>query len=163
MTGAPFNIAPWRAKLMPELSELWVAAWTQAMPEINFEARRPWLCAHLEDLHARDYETRCAVAHDGAVAGFVTLLPQTGELDQIAVAPGVGRRGVGHLLMNEARALSPGRITLTVNQANGAARRFYEREGFIVTGEGRNPLSGLPTLRMLWRVNPPPCGEGRPL
>ena len=155
MKGTAFTIAPWRAQHMPELTDLWVAAWTQAMPQINFEARRPWLGDHLDALHMRDYVTRCALAPDGSLAGFMTLHPQSGELDQIAVAPLHARCGVGRMLIAEARQLAPGRITLSVNQANVAARRFYAREGFIVTGEGVNALSGLATLRMLWARSAP--------
>ncbi len=146
------TITPLGEALIPQLVDLWVDAWTLAMPQIDFEARRPWLVRHLDALHADGYVTRCAMARDGALAGFVTLQPRSGELDQIAVAPHAARNGVGRALMDEARALSPGLITLTVNRDNGSALRFYEREGFVVTGEGVNAMSGLKTLRMLWRA-----------
>ncbi len=145
------EIAPLTEALMPQLADLWVGAWTQAMPQIDFEARRPWLKAHLEGLHQQDYVTRCALEPDGALAGFVTLQPRSGELDQIAVAPWAARRGLGHVLLGEARALAPGVITLTVNQDNHHALRFYAREGFVKIGEGVNAMSGLRTLRMEWR------------
>ena len=90
----------------------------------------------------------------GALLGFVTLQPRSGELDQIAVAPWAGRRGLGRLLLNEARSLAPGLITLTVNQDNGQALGFYEREGFVKMGEGVNAMSGLRTWRMAWRASP---------
>ncbi len=152
MTQASVEIAPLTQALMPELADLWVAAWTQAMPQIDFEARRPWLKAHLEGLHQQAYVTRCALEATGALAGFVTLQPRSGELDQIAVAPWAARRGLGRRLLEEARALAPGLITLTVNQDNGPALRFYEREGFVRIGEGVNAMSGLRTLRMEWRA-----------
>ena len=146
------EITPLRAALMPALTDLWVAAWMKAMPQIDFEARRLWFANHLDALHAQDYVTRCAMAPEGGLAGFVTIEPRSGELDQIAVAPGASRRGVGGLLMQDARLLAPGRITLSVNQDNGGALRFYEQEGFVVIGEGVNALSGLRTLRMEWRA-----------
>ena len=152
MTQASVEIASLTEALMPELADLWVGAWTQAMPQIDFEARRLWLAAHLEGLHQQAYVTRCALEATGALAGFVTLQPRSGELDQIAVAPWAARRGLGRLLLEEARALAPGRITLTVNQDNGPALRFYEREGFVRIGEGVNAMSGLKTLRMQWRA-----------
>ena len=152
MTQASVEIASLTEALMPELADLWVGAWTQAMPQIDFEARRLWLAAHLEGLHQQAYVTRCALEATGALAGFVTLQPRSGELDQIAVAPWAARRGLGRLLLEEARALAPGRITLTVNQDNGPALRFYEREGFVRIGEGVNAMSGLRTLRMQWRA-----------
>ena len=146
------EITPLRAALMPALTDLWVAAWMKAMPQIDFEARRLWFANHLDALHAQDYVTRCAMAPEGGLAGFVTIEPRSGELDQIAVAPDAARRGVGRLLMEQARTLAPDRITLTVNQDNGGALRFYEQEGFVVIGEGVNALSGLRTLRMEWRA-----------
>ena len=152
MTQASVEIASLTEALMPELADLWVGAWTQAMPQIDFEARRLWLAAHLEGLHQQAYVTRCALEATGALAGFVTLQPRSGELDQIAVAPWAARRGLGRLLLEEARALAPGHITLTVNQDNGPALRFYEREGFVRIGEGVNAMSGLRTLRMQWRA-----------
>ena len=39
------TITPLGEALIPQLVDLWVAAWTQAMPQIDFEARRPWLVA----------------------------------------------------------------------------------------------------------------------
>jgi putative acetyltransferase len=154
MTRGGVEIAPLTAALMPELTDLWVGAWTQAMPQIDFEARRPWLKAHLEGLRQQGFVTRCALEATGALLGFVTLQPRSGELDQIAVAPWAGRRGLGRLLLNEARALAPGLITLTVNQDNGQALGFYEREGFVKMGEGVNAMSGLRTWRMAWRASP---------
>ena len=138
--------------LMPQLADLWVAAWTQAMPQIDFEARRPWLVTPLEGLPQQDYVTRCALEAGGALLGFVTMQPRSGELDQIAVAPFAARRGLGRLLLAEARALAPGVIRLTVNCDNGRALHFYEREGFVATGEGVNAMSGLRTLHMEWRA-----------
>ena len=44
----------------PALLDLWVLAWHGAMPEIDFEARRPWLDAHLDALLASG--TRLLVA-----------------------------------------------------------------------------------------------------
>ena len=151
MTQPSVEIAPLTQALMPALADLWVAAWTQTMPQIDFEARRPWLKAHLEGLHQQAYVTLCALEAKGALLGFVTLQPRSGELDQIAVAPFAARRGLGRLLLAKARALTPGLITLTVNQDNGPALRFYEREGFVGIGEGVNAMSGLKTLRMEWR------------
>ena len=153
MTQASVEIASLTEALMPELADLWVGAWTQAMPQIDFEARRLWLAAHLEGLHQQAYVTRCALEATGALAGFVTLQPRSGELDQIAVAPWAARRGLGRLLLKEARTLAPGLITLTVNLDNGPALRFYEREGFVRIGEGVNAMSGLKTLRMQWRAD----------
>jgi hypothetical protein len=98
MTRGPVEMAPLTAALMPELTDLWVGAWTQAMPQIDFEARRPWLKAHLEGLRQQAYVTLCALEATGALAGFVTMQPRSGELDQIAVAPWAARRGLARFI-----------------------------------------------------------------
>jgi putative acetyltransferase len=152
MSHAAFDFAPLTSERLPELTDLWVAAWRQAMPQIDFEARRLWFGVHLDGLHRQGFVTRCALDGAGALLGFVTIQPASGELDQIAVAPSAARRGLGRLLLAQARALAPGRITLTVNQDNGRALGFYKGEGFVKIGEGVNALSGLKTLRMEWRA-----------
>jgi putative acetyltransferase len=58
-------------------------------------------------------------------------------------------------LVDEAKRRAPGVVDLEVNIANLRARRFYEREGFLVVGVGTSPVSALPTLRLRWRA-----GEG---
>jgi putative acetyltransferase len=54
------------------------------------------------------------------------------------------------MLVNEAKRLSPDRITLLVNTDNARAIRFYERNGFVQAGADVNPTSGKPVLRMEW-------------
>ena len=144
------EFAPFTRVDLPALLDLWVAAWTQAMPGIDFEARRMWFVGHLDGLHAQGFSTLCAYDANRALLGFVTLNVTSGELDQIAVLPRAAGQGVGHALLEQARMWSPAIITLTVNQDNARACAFYAREGFVVTGEGINSLSGLKTWRMEW-------------
>jgi putative acetyltransferase len=40
---------------------------------------------------------------------------------------------------------------LLVNKDNFRAIRFYEKHGFVQTGEDKNPVSGLAVNRMTWR------------
>lgn len=135
---------------LPRLADLWVASWREAMPEIDFSARRPWFCAHMQALKASGAAIFCA--YDGAnrLIGFATLDPVSGYLDQIAVAPDAKGSGAAMLLLNEARRRAPIGLELDVNQDNGRAVRFYEREGFEKCAEGVNPRSGLKTWRLRW-------------
>lgn len=119
------------------------------MPEMDFEARRPWLDAHLDALAAAG--ARLLVAEvEGAAAGFVTVDPARGRLDQIAVHPARQGSGLADRLMAGAQALSPTGLALDVNAANARARRFYARHGFVPVGAGVNARSGLPTLSLRW-------------
>jgi putative acetyltransferase len=86
----------------------------------------------------------------GALIGFVTI-DASGYLDQLVVAPGHWGSELGNALVDEAKRLSPERITLLVNTDNARAIRFYERNGFVNAGEDVNPTSGKPVLRMEWR------------
>ena len=124
------------------------------MPDIDFEARRPWLADHLAG--RPDAGARSLVAEVGsAPAGFVTLDPERGHVDQLAVHPAHRGRGVAGLLMAGAKALCPEGLDLEVNEANARARRFYARHGFTPVSTGVNGLSGLPTLLMRWRGTRP--------
>jgi len=90
---------------------------------------------------------------NGKPAGLVTIDPRSGALDQLCVAPAERGSGLAIALIDEAKRRSPGLIDLEVNEANPRARRFYEREGFVVVGRGVSPHSGLPTVKMRWRAS----------
>ncbi len=87
---------------------------------------------------------------DGRPAGFVTVDPASGYLDQLCVRPGEQGSGLAGALLDEAKRLSPGALELDVNEANERACRFYEREGFVAVTRGASAQSGLPTLRLRW-------------
>jgi putative acetyltransferase len=134
----------------PALLDLWVAAWQAAMPEIDFEVRRSWIETHLDDLSAAGARILVACV-EGVPAGFVTVDPARGHLDQLAVHPVHQGGGTADLLMRGAKTLSPRSLRLDVNADNGRARRFYARHGFEAVATGTNPRSGLPTISLLWR------------
>jgi putative acetyltransferase len=137
----------------PSLADLWVESWREAMPGIDFEARRKWLLDQLRDLLEGGSATICAFNGSNRLLGFVTIDPATGYLDQLAVAPSAKGKGTAGLLLNEARRLSPAGIILEVNKDNPRAIAFYEREGFVKVAEGTNTLSGLKTWRLRWPGN----------
>ena len=144
------KIIDYRSELWPQLEELWVKSWSKAMPQIDFEARRGWFNAHVGELLARDSAIYCATEGE-ELLGFVIFDPESGHLDQIAVAPAHGRKGIGGALLKQVRARI-NEITLDVNADNHTARAFYTREAFHVIGEGVNERSGLKTLQMRWRA-----------
>ena len=135
---------------LPALAELWVAAWRETAFAIDFEARRPWLVERLAAHCAAGGEIVVGLDDDGLPAGFVTIDPASGYLDQLCVRPGEQGSGLAGALVGEAKRLSPDAIELDVNEANQRACRFYVREGFVAVACGSSPQSGLPTLRMRW-------------
>jgi putative acetyltransferase len=156
MAANPIELRPYTPEHLPELTDLWVESWRQAMPEIDFEERRGWLIGHLGALIEAGSLIELAFAEpDGAsettLAGFVTIDCSNGQVDQLVVHPRHWGRGVAEALIYSAAAHAGRPITLEVNRENLRAVRFYGRIGFNVTGQGENPLSGRPTLQMEWR------------
>src|SRR4029077_10273393 len=98
-----------------------MASWREAMPDIDFKARRPWFLDHLRALEASGAITICAFDGLNRLLGFVTFDPATAFLYQLAAAPEAKGTGVAHLLLNEARRLSPNGLVLEVNQDNARA------------------------------------------
>lgn len=146
----PMSIRDQTGADLEAVLELWVAAWTATMPEIDFERRRDWLARRLNE--AQSAGARILVATiENAIAGFVMIDPTTGYLDQIAVDPARSREGIGTELLRAAKSLSPGGVDLDVNVGNDPAVRFYEKNGFSITGEGVNANSDRPVYRMSWR------------
>ena len=91
-----------------------------------------------------------AVAGDTLI-GFMTVDPKTRYLDQIVVAPESWGSDIGALLLAEARRVSPEGLDLDVNTDNDRAIRFYQKQGFVISGARKNPISGKPVHRMSWR------------
>ncbi len=131
------------------LVDLWVAAWRTAMPDIDFDGRRIWFDRHLDALQGSG---ACILVAEvgGMPAGFVTVDPGPRYLDQLAVHPDRQGSGVASLLIAAAKVLSPAGLVLDVNRDNPRARRLYASHGFRELSAGRNPSSGLPTLRLGW-------------
>jgi putative acetyltransferase len=130
--------------------ELWRRAWQLAYPEIDFAARVDWWRQRWREELVPTAEIAVAEA-DGEIVGFVTVDPGTLDLDQIVVAPEAWGMGVASLLIAEAKQISPGGLDLHVNTDNGRAIRFYEKHGFVISGEALNWRSGAPVHKMSWR------------
>ena len=130
--------------------ELWHRTWQKSYPQIDFAARVPWWCERWRQELVPKAEIVVAVAGQAdTVIGFVTV-DREGYLDQLVVAPEHWGSGAAHLLIEEAKRISPAQVTLQVNKDNSRAIRFYERNGFVHTGEDVNPTSGRPMLNMAW-------------
>ena len=84
---------------------------------------------------------------------FINFHPGTGYIDQIATGRAWQGKGVAVALLNAAKAACPGGLILKVNQDNPRAIRFYQREGFAISGEGVSETSGLKLWQMEWRAS----------
>jgi putative acetyltransferase len=143
-------LRPMRAEDLAETLDMWVAAWQAAYTAIDFEARRGWTRNRIADLK-RTGSISLIVRVEDHIVGAMVLNPSTGYLDQIVVATEWQGRGIADILLAEARRVAQTGLDLHVNQDNSRAIRFYQKHGFITTGEDVNPRSGAPIFRMSWR------------
>jgi putative acetyltransferase len=150
VSAEPFRLRPYQAADEDAAIELWRRTWQLAYPHLDFTARLDWWRQRWRDELVPT--TMITVAESaGQMVGFVTVDPNTLYLDQIVVAPEAWGSQIAGALLTEAKRLSPGGLDLAVNADNGRAIRFYEKQGFVVTGADVNPRSGAPVHRMAWR------------
>jgi len=131
--------------------ELWRRTWQLAYPQIDFSARLDWWRQRWRDELVPVATITVAETTDAAMLGFVTVDPATFDLDQIVVAPEAWGMGVASALLADAKRISPQGLDLHVNKDNVRAIRFYEKQGFTVSGEAINWRSGAPVHKMSWR------------
>lgn len=144
-----FTLRPYREADEAAAIELWRRTWQIAYPKLDFNERVDWWRERWrQELVAKASIT--VAEQDSVLAGFVTIEPATGYLDQIVVAPELWGGDLARLLLDEAKHISPSQVTLHVNVDNARAIRFYEKQGFAVAGEEKNPRSGAPIYLMRW-------------
>jgi putative acetyltransferase len=142
------RLASCRPEDLPGLTDLWVDAWRVAYPKIDFERRRAWFAERIRGF-VRD-GVAVILAFDGErPAGFVTVDPATGWIDQMLVGLTYQGTEAGAMLIAEAKRRVPTGLTLDVNADNRRAIRFYEKNGFRHTG-GRVNEQGAAIDLMAW-------------
>ena len=132
-----------------EIAALYLASRADALPFLHRvhgdEAVGTWVLTVM----LRRGETWVARA-DGVILGFVTWVGD--ELDQLYLLPGQYRRGIGSMLLDQAKARGPGRLHLFTFQRNARARAFYEAHGFrlVDLNDGARNEEGEPDARYAW-------------
>jgi putative acetyltransferase len=150
VTALPATVRPYLADDEIAAIDLWQRTWQVAYPAIDFSTRRDWWRQRWRDELVPQATIMIAEA-GGRMVGFVTVDCKTGYLDQIVVDPRAWGTEVGTLLLAEAQRLSPQGLDLHVNHDNMRAIRFYEKQGFTISGQDVNPRSGAPVHKMSWR------------
>jgi putative acetyltransferase len=150
VSAAPFTLRPYHAADEEPAIELWRRTWQIAYPRLDFAERLDWWRQRWRNELAPTATITIAESA-GQLIGFVTVDPKTLYLDQIVVAPEAWGSPIAGALLAEAKRLSPAGLDLAVNADNARAIRFYEKQGFAVTGTDVNPRSGAPIRKMSWR------------
>jgi putative acetyltransferase len=121
-----------------------------------FDERLPWLAGRHTPARDRWFFrervfAECAVwgAFEDELIGFIAF--REGWVDQLYVLPGCQGRGAGQALLRIAMVKSPG-LQLWAFQRNAAARRFYERLGFVAVEQtdGSRNEEREPDVRYRW-------------
>jgi putative acetyltransferase len=134
---------------------LWLRTWQKTYPDIDFAERFEWWSKQWRDDLVPKANIVVAEALE-KIVGFVTVELDSHYLDQLVVAPEFWGIGVATKLIAQAKQLSPDGLNLSVNTDNARAIAFYEKEGFVVLGNGINEFSGRPVHHMIWRPLPHP-------
>jgi putative acetyltransferase len=150
MPGLSFTLRPYRPADEGAAIELWRRSWQTAYPRIDFNERLEWWRQRWRGELVPTAKIMVAEAQ-GQLMGFVTVDPETFDLDQMVVAPEAWGMGIATALIAEAKRLSPRGIDLHVNKDNARAIRFYQKQGFVIAGEAFNWRSGAPVHKMAWR------------
>jgi ribosomal-protein-alanine acetyltransferase len=108
--------------------------------EGSWAATPHWTRRQFEREIGREGSLFLVMEEGRAPAGYAVAWAVAGEAQifDIAVSPGLVRRGVGRALLEAlleaARSAGCARATLEVGEANSPARRLYESQGFVVVG-----------------------------
>jgi putative acetyltransferase len=148
--SAPFALRRYTEADEAETVALWIGTWKVAYPQIDFDARRAELHRRWRDEIVPASIVTLAITNE-RIFGFITVEPERGYVDQLAVAPQAWGTPIAAALIDEAKLLSPIALELNVNQDNTRALRFYQKHGFGRTGEGINPRSGSPIFYLRWQ------------
>lgn len=144
----PFHLRLAQEQDYAGLTTLWVETWRETFPEIDFCARQAWLLKHFDTMAGGGGLILLAEDDAHHLLGVATIDPQRNTLEQLAVAPEAKGKGIAKALLAEAKRSCAGPLQLDVNQDNGRALRFYEREGFVKIADGVNATSG----RKIWTL-----------
>jgi putative acetyltransferase len=156
MAERSFTLRPYTAADEDAAIELWRRTWQLTYPQIDFTVRVDWWRQRWRD-ELVPVATITVAEAQGDIVGFVTVDARTFDLDQMVVAPEAWGIGVAAALIAAAKRSSPAGLDLHVNTDNARAIRFYEKHGFVISGEAINWRSGAPVHKMSWRPD-----DGRP-
>jgi len=147
-----FRIRPLTPADVPVLGELERACFAD-----------PWTDASLREALASPLCLGMGAEQRGRVVGYVMAreVGGSGEILNLAVAPGERRGGIGRALLGAGlerlRELGAREVFLEVRESNQAARELYQREGFRPVGIRpkyyRRPVEDAVVLRLALEVS----------
>lgn len=131
----------------PEDADALITIWDSAEPFAH-----PFLAEEVRDQVRRDMRNiylpnaeTWVLENDGAPVGFIAMIGT--EIGGLFLAPSEQGKGMGRQMVDHIVAIK-GPLTVEVFKDNKIGLPFYERYGFVVTGEGTFDASGDETFKM---------------
>jgi len=133
----------------PAIAALFLAARAMAMPWLTSPHTDDDTSRWVAEVLVPSSTLRVARVDDVPVA---MLMVANGWIDHLYVAPAWQGRGIGSQAVEVAKALFPAGLELWTFQRNIAARRFYERRGFLAVEftDGAGNEEREPDVRYVW-------------
>ncbi|MFD5424324.1 GNAT family N-acetyltransferase [Streptomyces sp. NPDC127084] len=131
-------------------ADVWLRSFTAALPSVRRAHDDDEVRSWFSYVVVPQYETWVAVAESGVV-GLLVL--DGGEVEQLYLDPAWRGRGLGDRFMDLAMRQRPDGLALWTFQVNEAARRFYERHGFVAVEhtDGLRNEEREPDVRYVWQ------------
>lgn len=128
---------------------LWYRSWMNTFPNLKHtQPFEKWKSRFQNELLKEGHAWIAEL--QGRIVGFIVVMKAEGVLSQIFVDVDVQGTGIGTALLNQAKMICPNGISLTTLQQNEQARRFYEKNGFVKSRLGVNPINGQPNIEYKW-------------
>jgi ribosomal protein S18 acetylase RimI-like enzyme len=140
----------------PEIADLYLAAHDDALPFVRRAHSDDEVRRWVRQVMLQQGETWVARL-DGRIVGFLSLAGS--DLDQLFLLPGYYRQGIGTLLLNKAKELSPARLRLFAFSRNLRARAFYEAHGFRIAAIQDSEPQSEPDIAYEWTQTRWPAGR----
>ena len=146
-------IRPARPDEHDEVARVWMDSWVSVGLEGRSEKLLAELRAHIASEIAGEWSLYVA-DDEGHIAAMLALRLRDGYLDQLFVDPAHQGRGIGKMLLQFTRKMSPDEIWLRCAKQNRKAWSWYEREGFRLEKEEPHPDHGLMMRYYRWKKEP---------
>ncbi len=142
-------IRPYNPFDIEAVVKLWWKTWHNTFPEIKHPQSYPlWKTRFENDLAIRG--NVWVVEIENKIVGFMVVMQQEKELNQLFVDSDYQNQGVGKALLEKAKSICPQGLTLTTLQSNTKACLFYKKHGFKPRRLSTNKINAQPNIEYRW-------------
>ena len=146
------TIRSYKSSDIEAVVKLWWETWHNTFPQIKHPQPYPlWKARFENDLMVRGSIWVVEIA--GCIVGFMVVMEEEKELNQLFVDSDYQNQGIGKALLEKAKEICPQGLWLTTLQSNTKACLFYEKHGLKAGKPSRNTINGQPNIEYRWMPN----------